>query len=158
MSRAREKCRPPAGSQPLEECECTCTHLFVTVSSSSSSSTPSEVSPSAPGVTEMEAAESESSVVSQPPPGTEPENREDCTDEVRSPKKVGWGGGAAAVGGRAPRSSLFVRLTLLPHSLAACCCRQDAFKVTSSQAQPGADPCSFPVRTLDQFWNGLKLF
>uniref|UniRef100_H3CR73 Apoptotic chromatin condensation inducer 1b n=1 Tax=Tetraodon nigroviridis TaxID=99883 RepID=H3CR73_TETNG len=39
-----------------------------------------EVSPSAPAVTEME-AESESSVVPQPPPGTEPESREGSTDE-----------------------------------------------------------------------------
>lgn len=56
---------------------------FLTVSSSRR-----EVSPSAPAVTEME-TESESSVVSQPPPGTEQEGREGCTDEVRSLK--GWG-------------------------------------------------------------------
>lgn len=67
---------------------------FLTVCSS-----PREVSPSAPAVTEME-AESESSVVSQPPPGTEPDNREGSTDEVRSPK--GRGGAAS--------SSLCVRL------------------------------------------------
>lgn len=60
---------------------------------------PREVSPSAPAVTEMEAAESESSVVSQPPPGTEPENPEGCTDEVRPPKKgEGWGWVGAVVG------------------------------------------------------------
>ncbi|XP_056884537.1 apoptotic chromatin condensation inducer 1b isoform X4 [Takifugu flavidus] len=43
-----------------------------------------EVSPSAPAVTEME-TESESSVVSQPPPGTEPESREGCPDESPDP-------------------------------------------------------------------------
>lgn len=64
------------------------------------SSSRREVSPSAPAVTEME-TESESSVVSQPPPGTEPENREGCPDEVRSLK--GWGLGAAG-------SSLCLRL------------------------------------------------
>lgn len=53
---------------------------FLTVSSSRR-----EVSPSAPAVTEME-TESE---VSQPAPGTEQENREGCTDEVRSLE--GWG-------------------------------------------------------------------
>lgn len=75
---------------------------FFTVSSSRR-----EVSPSAPAVTEME-TESESSVVSQPPPGTEEDNREGCTDEVRSLK--GWG---------AAGSSLSQTNALL-HSLAAC--------------------------------------
>lgn len=75
------------------------------------SSSRREVSPSAPAVTEME-TESESSVVSQPPPGTEPENREGCPDEVRSLKGWGgWGGGGFFT---------LSQTNALPHSLAAC--------------------------------------
>lgn len=112
---------------------------FLTVCSS-----PREVSPSAPTVTEME-AESESSVVSQPPPGTEPENREGSTDEVRSPK--GWGGG---------QFFALCQTNALPHSLAACAVGrtcQGYFR----PAQRRVDPWFSTVRTLQQIFR-LKLF
>uniref|UniRef100_H3D8K4 Apoptotic chromatin condensation inducer 1b n=1 Tax=Tetraodon nigroviridis TaxID=99883 RepID=H3D8K4_TETNG len=70
---------------------------------------PREVSPSAPAVTEME-AESESSVVPQPPPGTEPESREGSTDEVRSPK--GWGEERDKIADPAPKTFAARKISL----------------------------------------------